>query len=75
MKARAAKSNKSNTQEPTTNAVGHDIKQSYIQNLHMRSSMFMLWVISGILGYAHKIPFIGKTIALLSLWYGRTTWW
>jgi len=41
----------------------------------MRSSMFYLWIISGILGYAHKIPFFGKLITLLSLWYGRTTWW
>jgi len=37
--------------------------------------MFYLWIISGILGYAHKIPFFGKLITLLSLWYGRTTWW
>jgi hypothetical protein len=57
------------------NAVGHDIKQSYIQNLHMRSSMFMLWVITTILAYAHKIPFIGRIITLLSIWYGRTTIW
>jgi hypothetical protein len=56
-------------------AVGHDIKQSYIQNLHMRSSMFYLWVISGILGYAHRIPFLGRIITLLSIWYGRTTIW
>jgi hypothetical protein len=56
-------------------SVAHDIKNSYIQNLHMRSSMFYLWVISGILGYAHKIPFIGKLITLLSIWYGRTTIW
>jgi hypothetical protein len=56
-------------------AVGHDIKQSYIQNLHMRSSMFTLWLISGILAYAHKLPYIGRIITLLSIWYGRTTFW
>jgi len=37
--------------------------------------MFMLYLLSGILAYAHKIPFIGRMITLLSLWYGRTTWW
>jgi len=39
------------------------------------NSMFMLYLLSGILAYAHKIPFIGRMITLLSLWYGRTTWW
>jgi len=39
------------------------------------NSMFLLYLISGILAYAHKIPFIGRMITLLSLWYGRTTWW
>jgi hypothetical protein len=28
-----------------------------------------------LLSYGHKIPFISKIINLLSLWYGRTTWW
>jgi hypothetical protein len=37
--------------------------------------MFTLWAISGILAYAHKIPFIGRIITLLSIWYGRTTIW
>jgi hypothetical protein len=41
----------------------------------MRSSMFMLWVITTVLAYAHKIPFIGRIITLLSIWYGRTTIW
>jgi hypothetical protein len=63
------------TVETHKSSVAHDIKNSYIQNLHMKSSMFMLWIISGILGYAHKIPFIGKIITLLSFWYGRTTIW
>lgn len=37
--------------------------------------MFYLWLITGILGYAHKIPYIGRIVSLLGLWYGRTTWW
>jgi hypothetical protein len=35
-------------------SVAHDIKNSYIQNLHMRSSMFYLWLVTGILGYAQN---------------------
>jgi hypothetical protein len=34
-----------------------------------------IWVISLLLSYAHKIPFIGKIVKILALWYGRTTWW
>lgn len=52
-----------------------EIKNSYIQNLHMKSSMFTLWLITGILSYAHKIPFIGRILTLLSMYYGRTTIW
>jgi len=61
--------------ETHKSSVAHDIKNSYIQNLHMKSSMFMLWVLSWILTYANKIPFISKIVTVLSLWYGRTTWW
>jgi hypothetical protein len=41
----------------------------------MKSSMFYLWLITGILGYGRKIPIINKIIGLLSLWYGKTTIW
>jgi len=54
---------------------GHDIKGSYINRIYMKSSGLYLWLITGILGYAHKIPYIGRIITLLGLWYGRTTWW
>jgi len=37
--------------------------------------MFLLYIISGILAYAHKIPFLGKFISILSFWYGKTTIW
>jgi hypothetical protein len=46
-----------------------------ITNIFKQSSMLYLWLISGVLGYASKIPFIKQIIGFLSLWYGRTTWW
>ena len=55
--------------------IGHDIKNSYINNLYMKSSAFALYLITGILGYAHKIPFIRKILIVLTAWYGRSTWW
>jgi hypothetical protein len=61
--------------ENLKSSVAHDIKNSYIQNLHMKSSMFYLWLITGILGYVHKIPFISRIISILSVFYGRTTFW
>jgi len=39
------------------------------------SSMLVLYLITGILAYAHKIPFIGRLITLASFYYGRTTIW
>jgi hypothetical protein len=36
--------------------------------------MFHLWLITGILGYARKIPIINKIVTLTSLWYGKSTW-
>jgi len=40
----------------TKSAVGHDIQNSYIQKLYMRSGAFTLYLLTGILGYAQKIP-------------------
>lgn len=54
---------------------GHDIKGSYINRIYMKGSMFWLYIITGVLSYAHKLPYIKKLISLLALWYGRTTWW
>jgi hypothetical protein len=45
------------------------------QSLYQRSSMFYLWLFTGVLGYIHKIPIIGRVITLLSLWYGKSNWW
>lgn len=41
----------------------------------MKSSMFYLWLLTGILCYGRKIPIINKLISLLSVWYGKTTIW
>ena len=75
----ASKTSPKSGSKPVTethkSSVAHDIKNSYIQNLHMKSSMFMLWLLSWVIFYAHKIPFIGKITTFLSLWYGRTTIW
>lgn len=62
--------------ESSKSRVAQDIKNSYIQNLHMKSSMYYLWVISWIFFLANKIPFVNRIVALLSLYYGcgaRTT--
>ena len=63
------KKSQSSKMAPDTN------KKSRIINLFKQSSMLHLWLISGILGYARRIPFINKFVSLLSLWYGRTTIW
>lgn len=55
--------------------IGHDIKNSYINRMYMRSSGFMLYLVTGVLAYAHKIPFLGRIISLLAAYYGRTTIW
>lgn len=58
-----------------SNSIGHDIKDSFIQRLYMKSSGLSLFLITGILGYIHKFPIIGKLITVLSLWYGGTSIW
>lgn len=55
--------------------IGHDIKHSYINRLYTKSSALWLYLLTGVLGYAHRIPYIGRIVSLLSLWYGRTTIW
>lgn len=70
---------KAKTSKPVVDShksnVAPDIKHSYIQNLHMRSSMYYLWLLSWIIYYANKIPYISRIVTFLSLIYGRTTWW
>jgi hypothetical protein len=55
--------------------IGQDIKNSYIQRLYMRSSGFMLYLITGVIAYAHKIPVIRFIIGTLAAYYGKTTIW
>jgi hypothetical protein len=69
---------KSNTVSPAEthkSSVAHDIKNSYIQNLHMKSSMFYWWLISWGIFFIRKFPFLSKVVGALSLIYGKTTWW
>jgi hypothetical protein len=77
MKLKAGtKTNKNKPVENVTKSgIGHDIKNSYINSLYMKSSGFMLYLITGILAYAHKIPFIGRIFSALAAYYGRTTIW
>ena len=42
-KSKNIKANKDTTKK--SEVVGHDIKNSYINNLHMKSSMFYLWIL------------------------------
>jgi hypothetical protein len=58
-----------------SNSIGHDIKDSFIQRLYMKSGAFSLFLITGLLGYANKIPIIKKLIFLSSFWFGKTTIW
>jgi len=69
------KKSKAKSTSPSQDTSTQDIKHSYIQNLHMKSSMFMLWIVTAILSYGNKIPFIKQIVSFLSLWYGRTTFW
>jgi hypothetical protein len=50
--------------------IGKDVTSqvnSYIQNLHMKSSMLYLWLITAVIGYGSKLPYIGRIIALMSV--------
>jgi hypothetical protein len=43
--------------------------------MYMKSSLMMLWIFSWIIALANRLPMIRYLIGLLSIWYGRTTWW
>jgi hypothetical protein len=73
---KASKLRTNSSDDGDSSKVGlHGIKNSYINNLYSKSGAFWLYLVTGVLGYAHKIPVIGKVLSLLSLWYGRTTIW
>ena len=72
----------SNKDQQTNNLVDKNIDSNRnITNGIFRKSMIpgllgLCWcMLTTIITYGHKIPFIAKIINLLSLWYGRTTWW
>ena len=53
-----------------------------VKKVKVRKQTFLLkafspftFLISGLLAYGSKIPVISKTTKVLSVWYGRTTWW
>ena len=41
----------------------------------MRSSAMWLYIITLVLSYAHKIPYLGRIITFLGVMYGKTTIW
>jgi hypothetical protein len=61
--------------ESHKSTLGHDIKNSYINNLHMKSSFIFFWVLSWFIFLAKKLPILNKLAGLLTLYYGRTTMW
>jgi hypothetical protein len=72
MKLKNVKSNKLIDDNPTT---GHSIKNSYINSLYSKSSGLLFYLVTAVIAYGHKIPFIGRIISLVGLYYGRTTIW
>ena len=52
-----------------TNLVEDSNKKSAFKRLAL------LFTITGVLAYAHKLPIISQIVTMLSLWYGKTTWW
>jgi hypothetical protein len=62
------KSNSAKLQEVPAN-------KSKIINFFRQSSMLHLWLITAVLGYARKLPFLSKIVSFLSLWYGKSSWW
>ena len=46
-------------------------KQSFL----LKAFSPFTFLISGLLAYGSKIPVISKATKVLSVWYGRTTWW
>ena len=68
---KASQANKVASHTVTTDNKGGQV----IQTKFRQGSLFGLWLLSTIISYGHKIPMISRIITLLSLWYGRTTWW
>jgi hypothetical protein len=73
LKSGSSKVKKSNESIPTKGVVGHDIKNSYVNRLYMKSGALWLYLITGIISYGHKIPYIGRIISIIAAMYARTT--
>lgn len=56
------------SQTVTTNAKG----SQKVQTTYSFISPFFL--VSTLLAYGHKIPFLGKIVKVGTIWYGKTTW-
>ena len=73
------KSNNLNSQTQATQGAGVNTdstgNQKIITRLYKQSSFFLFWLLGVIITYAHKIPFVSKIVTVLSMWYGRTSWW
>jgi hypothetical protein len=74
------KTSKASKLKPSTSTdahggIGHDIKNSYINRMYMKSTLITLWILSWIITLGKRIPMVRYLISVLSIWYGRTTWW
>lgn len=56
--------------ERNTANLGSSSKPIYKQGYSI-----ILFLFTTLISYGHKLPMVSKLITLLSLWYGRTTWW
>lgn len=50
-------------------------KVNITTHFYRQGSLGLLWFITLIIGWAHKIPILKTILGFLGLWYGRTTWW
>ena len=65
------------TQSNLSNKTGNNsvLVEVPSKQLISKSTSIILFIITGLLSYAHKIPIISKVVKLASFWYGKTTWW
>ena len=61
--------------EHDLNVLKPELKHSYVNKLYMKSGALWLYILTGLLSYAHKIPYIGRIFTILGGIYGRTTIW
>jgi hypothetical protein len=75
LKALQAKIDAMEASQKQVPQIASKVEGSRINRLYLRSSLLPMWLVTLFLGYATKIPFIKRIVKLLSLWYGKTTWW